>query len=169
MIRPALRLLYTACGALAAVSLALIALLTIAQIIARQLGIPLETTELSGFALAASTFLGLAYSFVNGDQVRVGLTGAIASARIRRGLEIWCCAVGLGLTLYAAWQVALFAHDSFTYGDLSPGMMAVPLWLPQSTLVIGLVVMAIGFVEQLAVLVTGGMPDYLANEKQMGD
>ena len=58
MLRKSIRQLGTICGYLAGVFLAGIAVATFAQISARQFGIPIDTTELSGFFLAASR-LGL--------------------------------------------------------------------------------------------------------------
>ncbi len=161
MIRRSLSLLYTACGYAAAGFLAMIALLTLAQVVARQLGMPLESIELAGFCLAASTFLALAHTFAHGGHVRVAMLSGTLGPAARRWLEAWCCLVGLCATGYAAWHMGRFTWETFTYGDLSPGLVAMPLWIPQSGLVIGLAVLAIGFAEQLAVVLSGGVPDYL--------
>ncbi|WP_172328416.1 TRAP transporter small permease [Mangrovicoccus sp. HB161399] len=161
MIRRYLHLLYTACGYAAAGFLAMIAVLTLAQVVARQLGIPLESIELAGFCLAASTFLGLAHTFVNGGHVRVAMLSNALPKAGRRWLEAWCCLVGLGASGYAAWHMAGFTWETYIYGDLSPGLAAMPLWIPQSGVAAGLAVLAVGFAEQLAVVLTGGTPDYV--------
>lgn len=124
--------IYTLCGWLAALSLAMIAVLTLAQIVCRQLAIPLEMTELSGFCLAAATFFGLAHTLVSGDHVRVSLMEGIRSTRLRHLIEIWCCGIGAVVSLFATFGLVRFTIETYTYGDLSPGMMAVPLWMPQS-------------------------------------
>lgn len=166
MIRKSLAALYAACGYAAALFLALIAVLTLVQIIARQLAIPMESTELAGFCLAASTFLGLAYTFVNGDHVRVGLLSNFVPAPLQRWVEAWCCLVGLAVTSFAAWHMTRYTLETLDYGDLSPGLAAMPLWIPQSALAIGLGVLAIGFLEQLVVALLGGTPDYLLNANE---
>ncbi|HEY0213042.1 MAG TPA: TRAP transporter small permease [Paenirhodobacter sp.] len=153
--------LYLLCGYLSAFFLAMIAVLTLAQIICRQLAFPLETSELSGFCLAASTFFGLSHTLVKGEHVRVSLFEGLSSAALRRTLEMWCCAIGALVAAFATYNVALFARDSHTFGDLSPGLMAVPMWIPQGTLVLGLGMLTIAFLHQLVRLMAGRMPQYL--------
>lgn len=163
MARRALRALYALCGVLAAVFLAGIAVATLYQVVARQLGVAVETTEISGFFLAASTFLGLCYTLVHGGHVRVGLISQYASPGTHRAVELWCCAVGALITGYAAYQMTLFTLETYRFGDLSPGLMAVPLWIPQSALAFGLAVLAIAIVEQATLVWRGRRADYETN------
>ena len=163
MLRKTVRLFANTCGVLAAGFLAAIAVATLLQIVARQFGRAVETTELSGFFLAASTFLGLAYTLVNGGHVRVSLVSQFVSPGIRRAVELWCCAVGIAITGYMAWQVTLFTRETFTFGDLSPGLMAVPLWIPQTAVAFGLFVLLVALIEQTVLVLRGEEPDYVTN------
>ena len=151
------------CGYMAALFLAGIAVATLIQIVARQLGLAVETTELSGFFLAASTFLGLAYTFVNGGHVRIGLVAQFAPAPIRIAAEIWVCAVGAFVVGFAAWHMTAFTIETYRFGDLSPGMIAAPLWIPQSAVSFGLIVLLLAIFEQMALVVTGRPAAYDTN------
>ncbi|MFN4173382.1 MAG: TRAP transporter small permease [Pseudorhodobacter sp.] len=163
MLRSLIHRLYLVCGYAAAFFLAAIAVATLAQIIARQMGRAVETTEISGFFLAASTFLALAYTFVNGGHVRITILPNVVPRRVTRWVELWCCAVGIGITFYAALQMTLFTLETYRFGDLSPGMMAVPLWIPQTAVAVGLAVMCIGIIEQATLVLTGRPPGYESN------
>ncbi len=163
MVRSTLQALYTLCGVLAAIFLAGIAVATLYQVVARQLGIAIETTEISGFFLAASTFLGLCYTLVNGGHVRVGLISEYASPATHRAVELWCCAVGALITGYAAVQMTLFTIETYRFGDLSPGLVAVPLWIPQSALAFGLIVLTIAILEQATLVWRGQKAGYETN------
>lgn len=163
MIRRGLQGLYLLCGVLAAIFLAGIAVATLYQVIARQMGMAIETTEISGFFLAASTFLGLCYTLVNGGHVRVGLVSQYASPGTHKAVELWCCAVGASITGYAAVQVTLFTIETYRFGDLSPGMMAVPLWIPQSALAFGLIVLTVAILEQATLIWRGEKAGYETN------
>ncbi|KEJ95303.1 TRAP-type C4-dicarboxylate transport system, small permease component [Pseudosulfitobacter pseudonitzschiae] len=163
MLRKSIRQLGTICGYLAGVFLAGIAVATLAQISARQLGIPIDTTELSGFFLAASTFLALAYTFVNGGHVRIELVSQFAPERLRLAIEIWACAAAILIVGYASWHMTAFTIQTYTFGDLSPGLMAVPLWIPQSAVSFGLIVMLLSILEQFAVVLTGRRGAYEIN------
>jgi TRAP-type C4-dicarboxylate transport system permease small subunit len=163
MLRSGIRRLATFCGYLAAIFLAGIAVATLIQIVARQFGKPVETTELSGFFLAASTFLGLAYTFVNGVHVRIGLVSEFAPKRLRLALEIWACSVAALIVGYAAWHMTAYTYESFGFHDLSPGMLAVPLWIPQSAIAFGLFVMLLSILEQMTLVLSGRAADYETN------
>ncbi|QIE57437.1 TRAP transporter small permease [Pikeienuella piscinae] len=151
------------CGGLAACFLALIAVATILQVVARQFGQAVETTELSGFFLAASTFLGLAYTFINGGHVRISLVSQFASERVRRPIELWACGVALAVTGFATWHMIAFTYETYSFGDLSPGLLAVPLWIPQSALAFGLLVLMLAIVEQGALVIAGRPAGYAIN------
>ncbi|MBO9429675.1 TRAP transporter small permease [Sulfitobacter sp. R18_1] len=164
MLRSSINLLARICGYLAALFLAGIAIATFAQIVARQMGTPIETTELSGFFLAASTFLGLAYTFVNGVHVRIGLVSEFAPKTMRRAVELWACLAGALIIGYAAYHMTRFTVESYRFGDLSPGFIAVPLWIPQSAVSFGLGVMLLSMIEQLTLVASGRVPDYETNK-----
>lgn len=163
MLTRLIRGLGTACGYLAAGFLAAIAIATLLQIAARQMGRALETTELSGFFLAASTFLGLAYTFVRGGHVRIGLVSQFAGSGLRRGFEIWACLVALSVMGFMSWHMVAFTVETFRFGDLSPGLMAMPLWIPQAGVSFGLLVMLLAVFEQMLVILSGRDPDYDTN------
>ena len=161
--RKKLNQLYTACGYAAAFFLAAIAVVTIVQVIARQFRVAIETTEVAGFCLAASTFLGLAYTFVNGGHVRISLVSQFLSKGANRIIELWCCALGAAIAGYAAWQMTLFTIQSYDFGDLSPGMVAMPLWIPQSGIAFGLITLTIGILEQATLILKGQTAGYEFN------
>lgn len=163
MLRTILHRLYLLCGYAAGVFLAGIAVVTLWQIVARQMGRAVEMTELSGFFLAASTFLALAYTFVNGGQVRITLISHVLPRGGTRAIELWCCAVALLITGYAAWQMTLYTLQTYRFGDLSPGMMAVPMWIPQSGVAFGLAVMCLGILEQATLIWSGREAGYETN------
>lgn len=163
MLRRSIRILANVCGWLAAAFLAGIAVATALQIVARQFGQPLETTELSGFFLAAATFLALAHTFVMGGHVRLGLVADFAPPGLRRAFEVWACAFAAMIVGYAGWQMAEFTIETYRFGDLSPGMLAVPLWIPQSAVCLGLFVMLLSILEQASLVLSGARADYDTN------
>ncbi len=163
MLRRAVHLLANICGYMAAGFLAAIAVATLVQIAARQLGQPIETTELSGFFLAASTFLGLAYTLVNGGHVRVSLITQFVPPTIHRAVEIWVCLVAVLIVGFMTWHVGHFAYETYSFGELSPGLLAIPMWIPQSTVAFGLVVLLLAVLEQAVMVLRGQEPDYATN------
>lgn len=161
--RRSLDLLYDASGWLAAFFLAAIGLTIVGQIVARFFGKTIDSTELAGFCLAASTFLGLAYTFRAGSHIRVTLLIGRFSGSGRRWIELWCCAVAATTVGYLAWHAVLFALQSREFGDISPGLLAAPFWIPQGGMALGLVILTVALVDETVSVARGREPLYETN------
>ena len=159
--RRALDRLYGFCGGLAALFLAAIAVLILAQIVARLLGLFVPAaSDFAGFCLAASSFLALAYTFRAGGHIRVTLVLQRIPQRWRRGCDLASLAIAASLVGYFAWYTVGLVQDSWHYNDLSEGLVPVPLWIPQSAMAAGLIVLAIALVDELVNVLRGGKASY---------
>lgn len=162
-----LALLYRACGALAAVFMVLIAVLTALSIITRLLGVTvLGLTAYAGYCMAASSFLALAYTFGHGGHIRVSLLLSKLKGRARRVGEIWCLTIGAGLAGYFAWYAIRMVQVSYKINDISQGTDATPLWIPQIAMALGTTVLAIAMVERLVRVLLGAPVESGAAELQ---
>ncbi len=163
--RAALELVYRASGLLAGFFLVAIAVLTMAQIGGRLLGFAAYSyDDFAGFCLAATSFLGLAWTFRQNEHIRMTLLVHHTRPALRRVLEIVCLVAGAFLVGYFAWYSCDMTVTSYRIADVSQGLVAVPLWIPQSGMALGLVVLEIAVVDDLVVLLAGGTPSYEAAE-----
>ena len=65
---------YTACGVVSGLALVGIVAFVLIQIVARPLGLVVSwSAEFAGYAMAASSFMGLAYTLNSGGHIRVNL------------------------------------------------------------------------------------------------
>lgn len=159
--RRALDLLYRTCAGLAALFMAAIAVLILAQTAGRAVGIVVpDANELAGFCFAALTFLALAPTLRAGGHIRVTLVSSRLSGRPRHVLEIVALLISLGLVGFAAWATMGLVHGSLLYGDVSPGVLAFPLWIPQAAMAFGLLVMMVCLLEILVDVIRGRAPPY---------
>lgn len=165
VIRRVLDSFYLACGYLAAAFMIGIALAIIAQIVARMRGITLDATEAAGLCLAASTFFGLAHTFRRGGHVRINLILERFPARSRRGVEIANCLLGVVVVSFLAWHVGQLALQSYAYNDISPGLLAMPFWIPQTGVAMGVTAFAVALADELLWLLGGGRPRYEAPDE----
>ncbi len=117
-------------------------------------------SDFTGFFLAAASFLALAYTLREGGHIRVTLLTTHLSTRWRRVVELWCVGLATAMALYFAWYTLLLTHESFIYEDLSPGMIAVPIWIPQSGMLIGLTVLSIALVDEFVCQMLGHESSY---------
>lgn len=160
MVRHALDRVYVASGYIAATFLVCIAVLIIAQVAGRFLVLAIDATELAGYCLAATTYFGLAYTFRKGSHIRVDLIIRHVNARIRRGVEIWCCGAGMLLLGYFAYYTVRMTWKSYIYGDVSTNLVAIPLWIPQFAMAAGAVTLTIAVADELVWVLGGRKPHY---------
>ncbi len=164
--RKILEWLYTGSGILAGVFLVLIAALTLAQISGRLLGFAAYSfDDFAGFCMAASSFLGLAHTYRRNEHIRVALVIDRLHGRARRAMELLCLAASSFLVAFFAWYTVDMSWTSHVINDVSQGLVAVPLWLPQSGMALGLIIMTIALLDDLVVMISGGMPSYLVAEQ----
>jgi TRAP-type C4-dicarboxylate transport system permease small subunit len=171
--RRALNSLYLASGVLAAFFLVAIALMVLAQVVANVIGkvsewltgdalglIVPSYAQFTGYFLAASSFLALAYTLRAGGHIRVKLLLRNAPPALRRVAEVWCCALGAVIAGYFAWWACALTWESWRFGDLSFGMVPVPLWIPQAAMALGLVILAVSFLDELTQVLRGKTPTF---------
>lgn len=112
--------------------------------------------EFAGYCMAASAFLALAATFGRGEHIRVTLVLQRFTGRTRRLLELWCLGLAVLLSGYLAWFMVKNCIVSWRLGDMSTGLVATPLWIPQLGLAIGSVIFFIAILEKLVVVARGG-------------
>ena len=159
--RRALDALYRVSGVVAACCLALIACLVLAQIVGRMAGVLVPgADDLASYALVATSFLALAYTLKAGGHIRVALLLRRLPPRPRRLAELGALALGTAITLYFAWFALELTWLSWRFGDMSQGVLPIPLWLPQSVMALGLVVFAVALIDELVLVLKGGLAGY---------
>ena len=136
--------LYRWCGYAAAGFLVLIGVLVLASIVTRMMSVYVGgLTEYSGYAMAASSFLALAYTLGEGGHIRVELLLGALGEKARWLAEIWCLAVASLVIVYVAWYLVRMVRVSYEFEDRSEGGDAILLWIPQSLMAVGAVVLAL--------------------------
>jgi len=123
--------------------------------------------DFTGFLLAAASFLSLAYTLREGGHIRVTLVIGNLSEGVQRIAEVWCTAVASAITLYFTWYTARLTYESYVYHDLSSGMIAVPIWVPQTAMLTGLVILSIALVDELCTILSGRRPSYAGKGEKL--
>jgi TRAP-type C4-dicarboxylate transport system permease small subunit len=156
----ALERLYTACGVIGAIFLVVIAVCVALSIVTRLLGIYVAgLTAYSGYAMAASSFFALAYTFRAGAHIRVALVRNRFGPTGRLVLEVWCLGLASLFTGFLAFYLVRMTWFSWVFGEKSEGGAATPLWIPQSAVAAGACVMAIAAVHGLVLTIARRDPE----------
>ncbi len=154
--------LYLAAGGVAAAFVALIAVLMVGQSVLREFRVATgAVNDIVAWCCAAAAFLAMAHAFKHGDFVRVTLTMERLNAAWQRRFEIWALSVGTAAVGYLAWWAVRFTYESWEYNDLAQGLLALPLWIPQSSFAFGAVLLFVAVVDELVTVLRGGRPAYV--------
>lgn len=159
--------LYQASGVLAALCLAGICFLMLAQAIVREFGVLIRgSDDITSWLCAASAFLALGHTFRHGELVRVGLfIDRLGPAR-RRVAEIGALALTALFVGYMAWAVCKFVYESWKFDEIAQGLIRVPIWIPQLTFAIGVLIFLVAVVDELATVLAGRKPAYQVAEDE---
>ncbi len=155
--------LYRLSGALAAVGMVATLVMVSAGIVSRPLGIYLPgTDDYAGYAMAACGFLALAYTFKHGEHIRVSLVIERVGPRLRRALEWFSLASATAVVAMLAWYSVRLAWQSHEFEEISQGVDATALWIPQLSMAFGAVVLLIAVLDDLVLASLGRTPKRLA-------
>ncbi|RKF13580.1 TRAP transporter small permease [Roseovarius spongiae] len=160
MTRRLLTRLYDLAGLLAGLCLVGIGVTIIVQIVGRLMGVTVDSTESAGLLLAATMFFGLAHTFQHGGHVRITLAVHPLPPGLRRGAEIFNCVVAGAAVCYLAWNITDLALQSYEYHDVSPGLLAIPFWIPQAAAAAGVILFAVSILDELIWIIAGRPPRY---------
>lgn len=163
--------LYNFTAFLAVLAMIAIAGIILADVTLRQFGGQIRSSDdFAGFALAATGFLGLASTYRRGEHIRVGLIVDRATGKRRKALEFFALTVSIIAVAWATWWIGRLVYDSWRFHEVTMGLVPILVWVPQSTLLLGLAVLLLAMVEDFVRLLTGKAPSYLAqSEGDFGD
>ena len=165
--------LYSASGALAAICLAAVGALMLAQAFGREAGFLVRgADDIVAWLTAASAFFALGHTFRHGELVRVGLLlerlaprAVPKDPKTRRLAELAALGVTALFVGYMTWAVARFVYESWKFKEVAQGLIPVPIWIPQLSLVLGVLIFLIAVLDELATVLRSEKPAYQVAEE----
>ena len=113
------------------------------------------TDELVGYLMVLLVMTGVAEALRRGDHIGIDLLTSRLGRRGRRLTEIWSMAAVLvvaAVLLYSGWQMVEFSHS---VGLISDGYVEAPMWIPQSSILLGMGLLILAALNRLVRIVTG--------------
>lgn len=148
--------LYSASGWLAGISMVGVLVMVLATILSRFFGIALSGTDAyAGYAMAGAGFLALASTLKQGEHIRVTLVLGMLKGRALKGLEVAALAVATLLSGFLAFYSVVLVWQSWEINDISVGLDATPLWIPQLVMALGTLVFFIAFCDEFILELLG--------------
>lgn len=155
-LRHVLDTVYLWCAYLAAFCMVMILVVTMLQVVTRYLNITISgLSSYAGYFMAAATFLALAHGLNRGAHIRIETVGRFMGRR-----RHWLDLVALGTTTlvmaWFAWHACSMVWWSWKFNDISTGMDAMPMWIPQLPMAFGSVLFALALADNLLQLLFTG-------------
>ncbi|MCG6882338.1 MAG: TRAP transporter small permease [Silicimonas sp.] len=148
--------LYLTGGIIAALFLIAILVIIVLQMLARWTGQVFPgATDYAGYCMAAASFFAFAYALNHGAHIRVSLVLSAMGSKRRWG-ETFCFAVGTVIATYFAWYAVKGTYISWRWNEISQGLDKTPIWIPQLSMAIGAILLAIAFWDHMVQLVFRG-------------
>lgn len=157
IIRILLDWLYRLSTFAAALCMVAILLLIVAQMLARWTGEVFPgAPDYAGYAMASASFLAFAGALNSGTHIRVSLlVNAVGEAK-RRWINIWCFGIATAVGWYVVYYIWRMLGFAVKFNDVSQGQDATPMWIAQSPMFVGAIILAIALTDNLVSLILTG-------------
>lgn len=162
VVRRALDALYSFAAFLAALSLAGIFVLMMAQVAMREMQMLFPgADDIIAYLCVSTTFFALARTFKNGELIRVGLGIERFPPRLRRIAEcvvLTMAAVVVGGITWFTLQDVLFSHE---IEEVAQGSVPFLTWIPKSAMPLGAGMLLVAILDELLRVLGGHTPSYV--------
>ncbi|THF65850.1 TRAP transporter small permease [Pseudothauera nasutitermitis] len=144
--------LYASCAWLAGLSMIGVLAMVLLSIVSRQMGFSAPGVDAyAGYAMAGAGFFALAATLQRNEHIRVTLVLGMLKGKAHKALDVAALLIATLLSAFLAFYSARLVWQSWLYEDISVGIDATPLWIPQIPMAIGTAVFCIAFVDRLLV------------------
>ncbi|MDR3003336.1 MAG: TRAP transporter small permease subunit [Acidovorax sp.] len=148
--------LYAASAWLAGLSMVGVLLMVLLTIASRLFGFSAPGTDAyAGYAMAGAGFMALASTLKKGEHIRVTLLLGALKGQVRKAMEVAALLIATVLSGFLAFYATHLVWQSWDIGDISVGIDATPMWIPQVFMALGTVVFFIAFCDELVLELTG--------------
>jgi TRAP-type C4-dicarboxylate transport system permease small subunit len=109
------------------------------------------TDEVCGYLLVALTFLSMSVAEAHGAFHRVELVQTRLSRAGRLVTQLVFDFVSLIASALVTWQLYRLTANSWRSEDVAPTPLHTPLWLPQSTMAIGMALLCLALIRAMVI------------------
>ena len=148
--------LYSASAWLAGLCMVGVLVMVLLTVVSRLMGFSAPGTDAyAGYAMAGAGFMALASTLKHGEHIRVTLILGMLKGSAHKALEVAALVIATLLAGFLAFYSARLAWQSWEIDDISVGIDATPLWIPQIFMALGTLVFFIAFCDELVLELTG--------------
>jgi len=140
-------------GIIAALLIFLIAVMVSLSIGGRYIMIPIHWIEpFSVYFFIAASYMAAAYAMYKVEHIKVDILINQFSMKTKKVLECFLMAVSLVFFIYLTKYSWVMAHSSYVKNSKDLSIIQIPIWIPQSFLVIGSALLCLAIIRHLLLL-----------------
>lgn len=148
--------LYHGSAWVAGICMIVVLVMVVLTIVSRLLGFAAPGADsYAGYATAGAGFMALASTLKHGEHIRVTLLLGALKGRAQRVAEVVVLAIASVIAGFLAWYSVRLVWQSLEIGDISMGLDATPMWIPQLFMAAGAIVFFIAFCDELVLELLG--------------
>lgn len=148
--------LYSASGWLAGICMIGVLVMVTLTIASRLFGFSATGSDAyAGYATAGAGFMALASTLKAGEHIRVTLLLGALSGGARKALELLALGIATLLAGSLAFYSVYLVWQSWEINDISVGIDATPMWIPQIPMALGTLIFFIAFCDELVLELLG--------------
>ena len=110
----------------------------------------LVTDELSGYLLVFIAFMGAAEALRHGRHIGVDILTSKLEPRSQLRLKLFSSLLTLGFMLVFWWHAVVLVYKSYVRGVTVPSALLTPVWIPQIFIPIGVTLLLMQMVVEIA-------------------
>ena len=148
--------LYGAAAWLAGLAMIGILLMVLLTILSRLIGFSAPGTDAyAGYAMAGAGFMALASTFKKGEHIRVTLLLGALKGHALKVMEVTALLIATVLAGFLAFYSTRLTWQSWEIEDISVGIDATPMWIPQVFMALGTIIFFIALLDELVLELRG--------------
>ena len=148
--------LYTASAWLAGFFMVGVFVMVLLTIASRLFGFSATGSDAyAGYATAGAGFMALASTLKAGEHIRVTLLLGALKGGAHKALELLALGLATLLAGFLAWYSAHLVWQSWEINDISVGIDATPMWIPQIPMAVGTLIFFIALSDELVMEILG--------------
>ena len=105
--------------------------------------------------MAGAGFMALASTLKAGEHIRVTLVLGMLKGKAYKALEVTALTIATLLAGFLAFYASRLVWQSWEIDDISVGIDATPLWIPQIFMALGTLIFFIAFCDELVMELLG--------------
>lgn len=153
-------------GLLAGLMLVIISLMITWGAIARYMLMPAHWVEpFSIYLFIASSFLGAAYAMKKKEHINVDILIRLLPTKVRKVIELLTSIVALCFFIYLTWRSFEMIQQTFNIGTTDLSLLQIPLWIPQSFVLLGAILMCLSLIWHMINIFLNEEPEDLPIDK----